>query len=648
MLPAPGRLTFPVRLEGPATVTAEVTLMEREWRDGTGAVQATICSIGPDGAVHCGAATTLETAQRGGRGRARRLTAAIPVGRVAFALVATKIGDGPQAAAHVVWSEATLDAGATADPPPRLGPDRAPAPDLPPPADDSPVFSVLCPVHDPPVAMLVEAVASVRAQSHPAWQLCLVDDASADPEVIRCLDQLAATDPRIHLQRLPDARGIAGATNAALAAATGDFIALLDHDDALTPDALQLVAGEIAARPELDMIYSDEAIVRDGAVSEHYLKPGWAPESLCSLMFTSHLGVYRRSLADEIGGFRGEFDGAQDHDFALRISERTSRIAHLPRSVYRWRAHAASTAEGGQVKPYAAVAGRAAVAGHLTRRGIAAEVRYAGPGLYAIAHDVPVVTQISIVCAAREPTGLREAVATWVTEPHTAWDLVIAVPEGAEETFRRQIADAGLEPRRAVLIAHRWSDHAAGLARAAAAARGDHLMLLLAPAAGLTHDWMRRLIGYSQQDGVAAAAPTVVAANGQIQDAGIAMPTGFALPLTHGLDATKIAPPTLNVLAVNGAMMTSRAAYERVGGLDPSFRTLALPEFCVRAADDGLRAVLVSEARLQAVAPDVATNDVAALSGLRERWAASMSGDPYYNPNYRDDRGDFVPRPGLS
>ncbi len=149
--------------------------------------------------------------------------------------------------------------------------------------------------------MLEEAIASVQAQTFTDWELCLIDDGSRNPEIITALQHHAAADPRIHLKRREHAGGISTATNAALELATGQYIALLDHDDTLTPDALAHVADQIATQPDLDMIYTDEDVVADGNLIERHFKPGWSPESMAVLMYTCHLGVYRRSLAVDAG-----------------------------------------------------------------------------------------------------------------------------------------------------------------------------------------------------------------------------------------------------------------------------------------------------------------------------------------------------------
>ena len=201
--------------------------------------------------------------------------------------------------------------------------------------------------------MLEEAISSVRGQSFGDWELCLVDDGSSDPEVIEALRRHAAGDERVHLVRREQAGGIATATNAALEIASGEYIALLDHDDTLEPHALELVAQRLEADPDLDMIYSDEDVVADGRRIARHLKPDWSPETFNSAMYTCHLGVYRRAIALELGGFRPDFDGSQDYDFVLRLTERTDRIAHIPHILYHWRAHTRSTAGGDDAKPFA-------------------------------------------------------------------------------------------------------------------------------------------------------------------------------------------------------------------------------------------------------------------------------------------------------
>ena len=246
-------------------------------------------------------------------------------------------------------------------------------------------------------------------------------------------------DPRIRLRRHDAARGISAATNAALELARGRYVALLDHDDTLAPEALEQIAAAIAADPTLDMVYSDEDIVSDGVVLEPHPKPGWSPDHMAALMYTCHLGVYRRTLATELGGFDARFDGCQDFDFVLRLMERTDRIAHVPRILYHWRAHPASTATfGGGAKPHAFLAQPAAIAAHLERTGVEAEVRLGYlPGIHRIVHRVDPRCVGGDRARGREPgAGWPRPRAPGCGQPHAAWRLVLARP--------------GCAPRRAV------------------------------------------------------------------------------------------------------------------------------------------------------------------------------------------------------
>ena len=183
----------------------------------------------------------------------------------------------------------------------------------------------------------------MRAQTFTGWELCLVDDGSTNPEIIAALQRHAASDPRIHLQRHEQAGGISTATNTALEHATGQYIALLDHDDTLTHDALQHVANKLASQPDLDMIYTDEDTVFDG----HRLWPHLSPvghRTRCARTATRAISGSTAEAGTEIGGFRSAFNGSQDIDMILRLTERTDRIAHIPRILYHWRAHPSSTA----------------------------------------------------------------------------------------------------------------------------------------------------------------------------------------------------------------------------------------------------------------------------------------------------------------
>lgn len=269
-------------------------------------------------------------------------------------------------------------------------------------------FSVLTPVFNPPIAALRAAVASVRAQTHPDWELILVDDASTDPAVGAALTEFETLDPRIVVVRRTSNGGICAASQDALARADGEFVALLDHDDLLAPRALRRVADVLDGDSEIDYVYTDEDKVDDtGRHYDTFEKPEWSPERLRGQMYTAHLSVIRRSLAVEVGGFRLGFDGSQDHDLVLRVTERARRVAHLPEVLYHWRVVPGSTAGDPRAKTYAWDAGRRAVQDHLDRIGTDGDALLGPlPGTYRIERRIPAERTISIVIPTRGSAGL--------------------------------------------------------------------------------------------------------------------------------------------------------------------------------------------------------------------------------------------------
>jgi GT2 family glycosyltransferase len=641
LVPAAATFTVPLKLSADAFFSGRVMLLPHDWRDGRGAVRASVAVTDTDGHEHTLWAGPLRTSDRG-RPRGRRVECRLPASSTSVRLAVQALGASQHTSvARAIWWEPAI-----IDP---QAPDIRPTPTGPR-ADatgrlalrDKPLISVLTPVHDPPVPMLEETIHSVRNQTFADWELCLVDDGSTDPAVIAALERHAASDDRIHLTRHETAGGISAATNTALEIATGEYIALLDHDDSLAHDALQRVAEQIAQQPDLDMIYTDEDVVHEDRSIEHHPKPGWSPEHMSAVMYTCHLGVYRRDLAIDLGGFRSQFDGCQDYDFVLRLMERTDRIAHIPRILYHWRAHAMSTA-GGDAKPYAYLAQPGAIAGHLERSGVDAEVQFAHlPGIHRIVHRVQPSRSVDLVLAIADPEGIAQAAASWLTQPHSAWSIVLAGAPESLQSATAALASAGVGAARIRTVPTAGDDRATALAAGVSAATSEHVVLMEAPAAGLTHDWLSRLIGYSSQPRIAAAGPVVLAPDGRIQQAGIAIPEGIPLYIQYGSPAAGAPLAVYNLSAVSGVLVTRREIYDELGGLDPQFGEFALIEYCLRATGTGGRVVIVPDARLRTTGHDTTTNDLSAIWRLRQRWAQTHTHDPYYNPNYRPDRGDFV------
>jgi len=651
VIPANATYTVALALDRPVVLIARVLLLPHDWLNGREVVRGSVAVIAHDGGARVLWRRPLYPADRG-RPRGYAVEVTMPADTVSLQLtIETTQPPREGSVARAIWLQPVLeDLGSRA-------PDRAQRDGVDPdgaqadgaqrgvagaaPVRSGPVISVLIPVHDPPPQMLEEAIGSVVRQTFAGWELCLVDDGSRSQPIKAILERHARRDGRIKLVTHEHAQGIAAATNAAMDIASGRYVALLDHDDTLTPDALQRIADRIDAEPELDMVYSDEDIVLDGKRVWAHLKPAWSPDTMRTNGYTCHLGVYRRGLVQEIGGFRDEFNGSQDVDMILRLMERTDRIAHVPEILYHWRAHPDSTA-GGDAKPYAYVAARRAIAAHVERTGLDADVGYGPPGLYRLAHRVDPGLTVEIALACEDPDTLRAAAHTWNTQPHPSWRAVIATNNHTQITDA--LHAAGIPDQRITLI-DADPDPTTALHQAAQHATATHLLLMQAPAIGLTHDWLTRLLGYSNQDGIAAAGPVILAPDGRIQQAGIALPEGIPLHLNYGQPAAAAQPVVYNLSAVSGVLATSRTSYERLGGLRPEYRELALIDYCVRAGacgNDG-RTVLVPDARLR-IEADRPINDLSVIWRLRDGWRQTHTHDPYYNRAYRTDRGDFIAR----
>jgi len=240
-----------------------------------------------------------------------------------------------------------------------------------------PRFSIIVPAFNTPAVMLRACVESVLAQTYPKWTLLLIDDGSTQAETTAALHECARRDDRIAVIRRPRQGGVAAATDEGLRAAEGEFIALLDHDDELSPHALAAMAKRIAEQHDLDLLFSDEDKTDEqGRRHTPVFKPAFSPHHLFTSNYLCHLLVVRTALMRDVGGMRGEYNGAQDYDLVLRCAERTRHIAHVPLVLYHWRTHAQSTSGAGWAKPWAAEAGRRALRDAMQRRGLEAAVEH--------------------------------------------------------------------------------------------------------------------------------------------------------------------------------------------------------------------------------------------------------------------------------
>jgi GT2 family glycosyltransferase len=519
-----------------------------------------------------------------------------------------------------------------------------------------PVFSVLLPVYDTPEKWLRLSIESVLNQQYPYWELCVVDDCSKEPHVRRILEEYRERDARVKVAYRSENGHIARATNSALEIATGEFIALLDHDDEITPDALLEIAIAHNEHPEADWIYSDEdKIDEDNFCSDPFYKPDWSPEYFLACMYTCHLGVYRTAKVREIGGFRPEVNGAQDYDVALRLMARNVSIQHVPKVLYHWRTLATSTAAGGDAKDYAYPAAQRAVANYLKEAGLEGEV-LPGPrhGFHRVQFKIHGNPKVSIVIpsAARiidyegaQIDLLRMCVGS-ILEKSTYKNYEIVVVDNGD--LRPDLKTWLAGKAETVTYQAQRFNLAEKMNLGARHATGEHLILLNDDIKVISPDWIEQMLQYSQLPGVGAVGAKLLFPNRRIQHAGIVLlmaNPGHAYydhpPEEIGYYLSAVVPR--NYLAVTGACTMTRAeVYREVGGYSEDFPlNYNDVDYGLKLREKGYRIVYTPYAELfhyESVSKEGAGGvRVGELDKFHWKWRDKYFLDPYYNPNLPAD-----------
>jgi GT2 family glycosyltransferase len=522
----------------------------------------------------------------------------------------------------------------------------------------APRFSIVTPVYETPAGVLRAMLRSVRRQRFRDWELCLVDDCSSLPHVGQALDAAAAGDRRIRVERRDANGGIVAASNDALAMAQGEFVVLLDHDDKLHPEALQLVDEAIRATPEADYVYSDEdKLDAKGMHVGPFFKPDWSPERLRTQMYTCHLSVLRRSLVEGVGGFDAEFEGSQDWDLILRVSERARRVVHVPRVLYHWRMLETSAAGGGEeAKPWAFEAGTRAVQAHCDRIGLPARVErdLDHPGVYHLQPRLRQQPSVSIVI----PTGgqtrevrfeqivlVTHCVRSIVeTSTYDNYEVVCVTDSSTDPAVLDELRAIAGDRLRLVPYDRPFS-FSAKINAGAVRSEGEHLLLLNDDMEVIAADWLERMVMYSAHAGIGAVGGKLLLEDGRIQHAGVQFENGgfpghpyrgFSREFSGYSNSVLVAQ---NLLAVTGAcLMTPREAFERVGGLTTTFPVNYNDiDYCLKLTAAGLRVVYDPDTVLYHFESSSRSSDVDdwEMEMLIDRWAPLTVPDPYSNPNLK-------------
>jgi GT2 family glycosyltransferase len=511
-------------------------------------------------------------------------------------------------------------------------------------------ISLLTPLHNTSADFLDEMFASVAAQTYDNWEMCVVDGGSDRPETIETLRRWEAREPRIRIQRLAENLGIAENTNRGLEAATGDLVACVDHDDLLAPFALYELARAAAEFPEADIFYSDEDRWSvEGKRHAPFFKPEWSPELLCSSMYIGHLTAYRRSLVDQVGSFRKEFDFSQDYDFALRATERARAIHHIPHVLYHWREHPESGSAGG--KPEARKTNLAALADAMQRRNLPAEVVE-----YPTANRARLIVaswpRVSVIIPTDSPT--RAQICLRDLPQNTKYpDLEMVIVTNSR--LMESLKSLGT-PNAAVRFVpyDKPFNFSEKCNLGAAAATGGRLIFFNDDVETAQPGWIQNLIEPLENPEVGAVAPKLLYESGKIQHAGLVMGvrglagTAFHQRPAESTEHFNLAQSLRNVAALSAACLAMRREdFLRVGGFDAENTPIAHSDidlsFKVREA--GLRCVYTPYATLSHaghVSIGVEEENEAARRRdkasiyLLKRWPRYTTHDPYFTDNMRD------------
>lgn len=539
-----------------------------------------------------------------------------------------------------------------------------------------PKISILVPLYNTPENFLREMIESVTSQTYENWELCLADGSDKEHGLVaetiaeyQKKDEASGKSGRILYQKLKKNEGISGNTNQCLSMATGEYIGLFDHDDILHPSVLYEYV-KVINEQQADYIYCDETTFKSGDINKMltmHFKPDYAIDNLRANNYICHFSVFARKLLDGTELFRPRFDGSQDHDMILRLTDRAEKVVHVPKLMYYWRSHAGSTAAGIDAKPYAVEAAKGAVADHLKRHGFEhfqISSTRAFDTIFKIRYQIIGSPKISIVIANKDHKEDLKRCITSILEKSTYENYEIIVVEN--NSTQQEIFDYYEELKEnekiRVLTYEGEFNYSAVNNLGVANANGEYILLLNNDTQVITVNWMEELLMYAQREDVGAVGAKLYYADKTIQHAGVVL--GLGAHRTAGHSHYKQHRDNLgymgrlcyaqNVSAVTGAcLLVKKALFEEAGRLDESFAvSLNDVDFCLKLREKGYLNVFTPFAELyhfESISRGLDDNGEKALrynkesERFREKWKDVLkAGDPYYNANFSLDRSDFA------
>jgi GT2 family glycosyltransferase len=514
-----------------------------------------------------------------------------------------------------------------------------------------PCVSIVTPVFNTPLPWLMECVQSVLDQAYEKWELLLVDDNSDDPALLKALPEIAARDSRIVLAKNDRRGGISAASNRGLELAKGEWIGFLDHDDILEPDALFQHVKWLQDHRDADLIYSDEDKLTEDGLDSPIFKPDWSPDYFLSCNYICHFTLIRAEVLDWVGGFRSEFDGAQDYDLFLRVIERTTRIDHVPRVLYHWRRSQASTADNIRRKPGSLETGRLALEAHLERQAARGHVTVDWrTHAYWIKRDLAEAKPISIIIPVRDRVDLLARCLDSIARETTYAPYEIVIVDNDSQTDEARTYLAGLKHR--VLNYSGRFNFSAINNFAVEQTDSPWLLFLNNDTEVIDGDWLTTMAEHIQRPEVGAVGPRLLYPDDTVQHGGIVVGVGgIAEHAFRGFPAEapgvcRQLQVTRNYSAVTGAcLLTRRDVFNKVHGFDEERLpvTFSDVDLCLKIRRAGYLIVYTPFARLYHHESGTRRRTVEPMETgvMQERWSAVLGYDPYYNPNLSRERADF-------
>lgn len=523
----------------------------------------------------------------------------------------------------------------------------------------NPKISIIIPMYNTPINFFEELVNNLINQTYTNWELCLAD---GSPEKNEKLEKIYKKDKRIKYKFIGENKGIAGNTNEALSLVTGDFVALLDHDDLLPIFSLYEIVKCINENPDVEFIYTDEDKFEKlgGKRYDPYFKSDFAPDTLRANNFICHFSVFKKELMDKLGGFRSKYDGAQDYDILLRMSEETNNIIHIPKILYHWRVHSLSTAKsGGTAKPYAYEAGIKAIQDHIDRIGLKGTVESGNTlGTYKVNYEIQGNPKVSIVIPNKDYVKTLKVCINSIKKLTTYENYEIIIVENnseENETFEYYKKIDGKDKIKVVYFPEKEFNYSKIINFGVKNSTGDYIVQLNNDTELLTPNWLQEMLGFAQRDDVGAVGAELFYPDNTIQHAGIIIGIGGVaghvfknLPKgIHGYFSKDAMIQNLSAVTA-ACIMTPKSIYDEVGYMDEKFKVAFNDvDFCLKIRQKGKLIVYnpyvqfthyESKSRGFEDTPEKKKRFQSEVDRFHDKWQSVLDkGDPYYNINLRLD-----------